>query len=311
MDSGWGAKPLAWMMLSVVACGPKLVQGVPLAQQQAGEAAASASQEKAAEAAPILAPGKELVRWPQFDGAPDTVVLEGPRAWAVAPVPTGAGDCSYQAGMTISVENYQRVAGTQNVFKLDHWEGCEFASPGVLTMPLEKKAPKKGDFILAERDNGSQYGIVVNVQGDKTTYRAAKALVKATTDDVDCKTSEVLVMGKKAKLGMPAAMHVDRRYYLVTYLATDGRSTWVLTQGTPHAVKVEAPAIQVIDHTKPFKVGASVMAARTGDLTPTEHVLEPGKITKIIDDAIIEVQFDATKSRENVPIENVSAPIAG
>ncbi len=293
------------LLLVSAGCGPKKIQGVPITDVQRAEAIASA-------AGPPPEPPDEsphLVRFRQYDGPAGPVLLTEGRAWAVAPMPTGGGNCSYDKGITISVESYLRRAGNQNVFKLDHWEGCEFASPGTLTLPLDKKPPKVGDLILAEVENSSQYGVVTEVKGGDVTYRIKLLLVKGTTQDAHVKASEVLVVTRQARLGVPAALHENGRHYLATFLSSDQVRTWVMSQGNPQPVKVEASAVHIIDHGKPFKLGAHVLAARTGDLRETEHELEPGVVTGSIDGVILEVQFDTTHGKEYVPIENVALPI--
>lgn len=298
------AAALAFFAALALSCGPKKVQGVPLADIQRAEAIASANP-------PPEPPDEDphLVRWPQYDGPSVKVPITGPRAWAAAPFPTGSGRCSYADGITISVENYLREAGTQNVFKLDRWQDCEFASPGALTLPLSKKPPKPGDFILAELDNGSQYGVVNRVDKDKIIYTEKVSVVKAKTQNAECKLGEALVVGNAARLGSPAAMKDGGRWYIVTFLVSDERAAWVIKQGSPpHAIKVEADAIRIIDHTKPFKIGAKVLAARTGEVRESDFELEPGTITRSIDEVIYEVHFDGG-GKEYIPVENLSAPI--
>ncbi len=301
----------AWLAASVLSsslsagCGPKKVQGVPLADIQRAEAIAAEN--------PPPEPKDEdphLVRWPQYDGPMTKVPLKGPRAWAVAPLPAGGSSCSYANGVSVSVENYLREAGTQNVFKLDHWEGCEFAAPGALTMPLDEKPPKPGDLILAELDNGSQFGVVRRVSKDKITYTEKVSVVKGKTQNAECKLGEAMVIGASPRLGAPAAVLDGGRWYLAQYLVGDERAAWVVRQGNPHAIKVEAAAVRIVDHTRPFKQGQKVLAARTGEVAESDFELEPGKVTRVLDDVILEVQFDATNGKEYVPIENVSPPIA-
>ena len=95
----------------------------------------------------------------------------------------------------------------------------------------------------------------------------------------------------------------------MTFLASDQVRTWVMSQGTPQPVKVEVSAVHIIDHSKAFKIGAHVLAARTGDVAETDHELEQGVVTRVFDGVILEVQFDESNHKEYVPIENVSPPI--
>jgi hypothetical protein len=286
------------------ACGPKKVQGVPIADIQRAEAILSAN--------PPPEPKDEdphLVRWPQFDWPQTKVKITGSRAWAVAPLPAGGDSCSYANGVSVSVENYLREAGNQNVFKLDHWVGCEFAAPGAVTMNLDKRPPKPGDLILAEVDNASQYGVVRKVDKDKIIYAEKVSVAKGKTQNAECKLGEALIIRDKLTLGAPAAMKDGGRWILVTFLVADDRVAWVVRQGQPHAMKVEAPAVRALDHTRPFKVGQRVVAARTGEVGETDFELEPGKVTRVLDDELVEVQFDATNGKEYVPVENVAPPI--
>ncbi|APR87210.1 hypothetical protein A7982_12559 [Minicystis rosea] len=299
-------------VLFVAACGgatPDAKEPVP---------AASAAPEAASSASPSAAPAKQSIdaddadgarRWAAWDGPKSGAQVTTPRAWVIAPNTMSAGSDKLSFGSVhlrlVTVEK----AGAEEVLFTDR--NHKYAVPAALAWPVE--APKglaKGAAVRCSFGGNTTVARVDTADAKSVTcaFRFMDATRRAKMPLTDVRR-----LSGKVEPGAPVVVHFgsdSSSHYLGMVVASAEDAVWVKVDTTfadgdaraGRAVhKLKPASVEVIDLSKPLKVGDACLATDISTLVPC-------KVSKVVEGGlayVVEFEGGAAGGRKEWSFDEV------
>lgn len=277
------------LLVALAACGG----ATPEARDPA---AATADAAPSASPAPAEPPGRinpdadspdGVRRWASWDGPKSGTALTTKRAWVVAPSAATAGtDKLSFAAVELRLVEVVKADGDEVVFK-DRKQ--TYAVPAALAWPAEAaraaSAPARGSAVRCAFGGGSVVARVEAVDARSVTC-AFRLQEKSRKEKMAA--ADVVRLAGKIEPGAPAIVRFGSDTsvrYRASVMAVSSDDVWVkvdhqFAEGDPRAGravhKMRAAGVEIIDVTRPLKVGEACLAT---DITG----VVPCKVTRVID----------------------------